>query len=239
MEKFVEMKKEKSIFSLRRDVEKEAKNYWRIANYTFYELDMSKKIPENFLKKIKNIKYPNVKNLIKKEIKKNKKKYPGNFNWLKSDFLPYLPKREKQIISRLDQIHNKKFPAKFVKLYFTSIGLGYYGKEKEGFWINISGSYKDKDSLVELIIHELMHLYFGIYYRKICFKEGLTLQETEDIKEAFTALINEEFKGIIRTKDKGYKIHEKLRENILKQWKKSKDFKKILLSTIKFYKQKK
>lgn len=228
----------KSVFRVRKDIEKEAKNWWRIANYTFYGLDMSKKIPKNFLKKIKNKRYIKVKNLIKKEIKKNRKAQDINFNWLKERFLPYLQEREEKIIFILNKIHNGKFPVKFVKIYFTSIGLGYYGREKEGFWINLSGGYKNKDYLLGWIIHELMHLYFGKYYRKFCFQKGLTIQETEDIKEAFTILINGEFKGILKEKDGGYEEHKKLREFILKEWKQNKIFKKVLESTIKFYKNK-
>jgi hypothetical protein len=228
-----------SLFSIHRNIEKEARNWWALANLNFYELDKQNEIPKNIFKKIKNKKYSDVKDLIKLEIKNNKAKYQKNFEWIKEVFLPEFQKKEKEILERLDKIHNKKFPAKFVKLYFTSIGLGFYGGEKNGFWINISGNPQSKDYWTEFLIHELMHLYFGVYYRKICFNECLGLNEIEDIKESFTILINLEFKDVISEEDVGYGEHKLLREFIQREWKKKKSFEKVLLSTIKFYKNSK
>lgn len=218
---------------VRQNIEIDAKNWWRISNYNFFGLSFRKQINKKFLKKIKHKKYENVKNLIKEEIRKNFKKNEKEFNWLNKKFLPYWDKKEKEIINVLDKIHKKKFPVKFVKIYYTSIEMNFYGKEKEGFYITMNGKSKDADLLCSAIIHELMHLYFRKYYFKKCLKKGLNSKQIEDIKEALTVLINEEFKKIIKTKDKGYKIHEKLREFILKEWKKKKDFNILLNKCIK------
>jgi hypothetical protein len=67
----------------------------------------------------------------------------------------------------------------------------------------------------------------------------LSLQETEDIKEAFPVLINFEFKDLIKEKDRGYEEHEEIRKFILKEWKKNNGFENVLKKTIKFYKSKK
>jgi hypothetical protein len=227
----------KSLFNLKRDIEKDARNWWAVANYTFYGNDISKRLSRQFLIKIKGKGYNQVRNLIKKEIKKSENKNLTEFLWLKNEFLPSLIEKEKLIISRLDKLHGNPFPVKFVNLYYSSVEIGYYGREKNGFWISIRGENRKKEELVLMIIHELMHLYFGAYYRKVCFKEGLNLQDTEDIKEAFTILINEEFGDVIKEKDLGYKKHNELRKFILKEWRKRKDFKKVLDSAIKFYKK--
>ena len=158
---------------------------------------------------------------------------------MQNEFLPYWNNKEKEIISILDKIHKNKFPVKFVNIYYTSYKRCPYGKEGDGFWIQLNEWNKDKDFLVSIIIHELMHLYFWKYYGNICLKKELTRNQTEDIKEAFTIIMNEEFKGIIKTKDRGYKLHKNLRKFIKKEWLKSKNFNKVLLSTINYIKSRK
>jgi len=229
------MKKSTSLFYVGKNSEKESKNVWKITNQTFYSWNPSKQLPENLVFQIKNKKYSKVKHLIKKRIKKNNEKYSANFEWLKHEFLPYLQGEEKEIILRLNKIHNRKFPVKFVKIYFTSVGLSFYGKEKKGFWINMSGNPRDKDYWRQVLIHELMYLYFGIYFRKVCFDAGLSLSDTENIKESFTVLINEEFKDLTREKDTRFVEHKKIRKFLLTEWRKSKNFSKVLKSATKFY----
>ena len=74
-----------------------------------------------------------------------------------------------------------------------------------------------------------MHLQFIHWYRKYCFKKGLTDSDFWHIKEAITFLLNEpEFSGIVLFRDKGYTVHQELRKKLEKLWEKDKDFKNFL-----------
>lgn len=229
---------DKSIFKIKKSIKRDARNWWEANNRISYGHDFSKNCPVEIKKRVKGKKWEDVKQYL---IKKITKKYfsQKEFNFLKKKFLPYLVSKEKKIIRILNNIHGRKFPVSFVNIYYTSIKRCPYGMEKEGFWIQLNGGGRDKDLMSSIIIHELMHLYFNRYYRHFCLENGLNREQTEDIKEAFTVVMNEEFKDLFNQKDKGYDIHKKLRTYILKQWKKSKDFKKTLISAIKFVKQNK
>ena len=52
------------------------------------------------------------------------------------------------------------------------------------------------------------------------FKE-LTKKDFEDLKEALTVILNEEFMDLIIWPDKGYKVHEKLRAALAQFWRKN------------------
>jgi hypothetical protein len=93
-----------------------------------------------------------------------------------------------------------------------------------------------RDNNLDVIVHELMHLFFHVYFWGYCKKNGLGESQIKDIKEAFTVLINEEFKNL-GFMDRGYEIHKDLRNYILKEWQKSKNFNRVLGLTIKYYKK--
>lgn len=224
------------LLKVKRNLEKDARNWWEANNQLSYGYDFSKNLPEEIRKKVKDKKWSETKNFLKSMIKKKYEKENG-LNFLQNEFLPFWNKKEKEIINILNKIHKNKFPVEFVNIYYTSCKRCPYGKEGKGFWIQLNEYNKNKDFLASIIIHELMHLYFWRYYGNLCLKKGLTRYQTEDIKEAFTILMDEEFKGVVNAKDEGYEMHQKIRKFILKEWMKSKDFKKVLLATIDFMKE--
>lgn len=230
------MEPKTSLLHIKKNLELDARNWWEANNQLSFGYDFSKRCPKEISKKIKNKKWGETKDFLKVLIKKKYKANNG-FNFLKNEFLSYWNKKEKEIIHRLDKIHQNKFPVKFVNIYYTSFKRCPYGKEGEGFWIQLNEFNKDNDFLAEIIIHELMHLYFLKYYKKICLKERLSNDEIEDIKEAFTILINTEFEGVLNLKDEGYDSHKNLRKFISNKWLKSRNFKKVLLLAIQYVKK--
>ena len=56
------------------------------------------------------------------------------------------------------------------------------------------------------------------------------------LKEALTVLLNLEFKDLWFIEDEGYKKHKELREFIAQEWKKEKDFEKLLKKCVKYLK---
>ena len=85
-----------------------------------------------------------------------------------------------------------------------------------------------------VVCHEFMHLQFMHWYKDYCLGRGLTDKELWHLKEAITFLLNEpEFNNIITFQDKGYTVHQELREKLKTLWRKNKDFKDFLDEIIK------
>lgn len=222
----------KPIIRFGRDFERDARNWWEANNQLSYGYDFGKRCPPKIRKEIKGKKWPEVKNYIKKIIKGKYKEYS---KW-KINYEEYIKPYEEQIIKRLEKIHNRKLPVERIYIYYTSFPRSPYGGGKKIFWIQEYRYKKNKKNILLTLTHELMHLFFHKYYWNTCKKQGLTNNQTHDIKEAFSVLINEEFKDI-KLKDRGYDSHRKLRNYILKEWKKNKNFEKVLQLTIKYYKK--
>jgi len=140
-----------------------------------------------------------------------------------------LNKYKDEIISKLEKIHKHKFPVDIVYIkYNTFVACPYqFRKNQKWFGIFIYKDYVDK-YLLMVVIHELMHLFFHSYFWDFCKEKNLSESKIHDIKEAFTVIINEEFKDILKIKDNGYPKHYKLRKFILEEWKKDPNFKKVL-----------
>lgn len=82
---------------------------------------------------------------------------------------------------------------------------------------------------VDTAMHEIMHFIFHKYfYHKWKKKFKLTDKQIWTIKEAVTVILNTECDNIRFDIDKGHKGHEKLRAKIEKDWKKYKNFEKVL-----------
>ncbi len=81
-----------------------------------------------------------------------------------------------------------------------------------------------------------MHLYFHkFYWKKV--ESQIGKEKTSDLKEALTILLNAEFKDLWFFKDEGYKVHKNLREFILSELEKEKDFEKLLEKCINYLKE--
>ena len=85
--------------------------------------------------------------------------------------------------------------------------------------------------------HELMHIHIHNtdYWTKT--EKEIGYDKTHDLKEALTELLNLEFKDLWIAEDRGYPNHTKLRKYISSQWKKEKDFDKLMENSIKWIKR--
>jgi hypothetical protein len=91
--------------------------------------------------------------------------------------------------------------------------------------------------ILEVTGHELMHIQFhNSKYWNLCEKE-LGFTKTHDLKEALTILLDLEFRDLWIIEDGGYASHKKLREYIAKEWKKEKNFDKLINNSIKWIKK--
>jgi hypothetical protein len=127
----------------------------------------------------------------------------------------------------------------------NTTGVSLHNTEK--FFISIGLSHAF-NTYPTVMIHELLHIYFYKFiHSKVFLKENnfakiedlINVNEQNDLKEILTVLINEEFQDFIDTTDTGYPGHEALRRNVIHEWRKCKNFGKLIITIASLYKIKK
>ena len=210
-------KKPKVIFKI--NLYRDAWNYYCAANSNpKWGYDFSKIIKPEIVKKVRRKKWEKTRNYLYKMLRKgysiDKKKMNSNLKSIKSSW----KKVEEKYFQKLEKITKKKIYTNKFHCYITTIGRCPYNQKENWFMVNIFSN-----DASTTIAHELMHLQFYHYFEKEI-RKTLNEKQFQDLKEALTILLNMEFKGILKEKDKGYPGHKKLRNFIEKEWKKRKDF---------------
>jgi len=130
---------------------------------------------------------------------------------------------EQEFFKRMNKLMKNNFD-KDIIAYLTTLGICPYDPDEPSFMFSLFYSLPHQ---LQTCGHEIMHLYFHkFYWNKIEFKIGK--ERTGDLKEALTVLLNVEFRGLWFAEDCGYESHRDLRNFILEEWKKEKDFEKLL-----------
>jgi hypothetical protein len=171
-------------------------------------------------------------NFIKKEISdfysaKNKSKLEE----IKKNSQKYWDKIEKEFFKRIKDVFGNHFPYNLIKGVFSTDRRFGYSIKNKWFATNVNSN---KFVVAETTMHELFHFVFHFYFWKECEKYKLNWKQIWDIKEATTVLLNSDFLDLRLKLDNGYPEHKKIRNFMLKEWEKNKDFKKILDKTCKF-----
>ncbi|TSA56381.1 hypothetical protein D4R42_03600 [bacterium] len=171
-------------------------------------------------------------NFIKKEISdfyssKNRSKLKE----IKNDSQKYWDKIERKFFLRIKNVFGNPFPYNSIKGVFSTAGRFGYSIKDKWFATNINSN---KFVVAETAMHELFHFVFHFYFWKECEKYKLNWKQIWNIKEATTVLLNSDFLDLRLKPDNGYPEHKKIRNFISKEWKKNKDFEKVLDKTCKF-----
>lgn len=122
-----------------------------------------------------------------------------------------------EIIDDLENLTNKKFTFELINARITTFPLAGYdikGDWGSFFYLTFFNSVDRKKTAVEAIYHELLHFIFHVYYWQLCLDKGLSAQETNDLKESVTILLNPILEKRGLPLDKGYPTHEKFRAAI-------------------------
>lgn len=208
-----------------KNIKKDVQNWQNAVEAQGYGVDWAKYIPNN---------------LSVKCIKTNGclTKYLKNHYYGAGLIDIYLKKLKKEIdileIQKdLEFLMNQKFSDKVkISIFITTFQRCPYNIKENFFYIRYRDDENFKQSITN-IYHELMHFLFHWNYWQKCQYAGLNENQIHNIKESFTALLN----PILIKKnfpiDKGYKIHQELRNKILKFWQESNDFEIILERIIK------
>jgi hypothetical protein len=130
---------------------------------------------------------------------------------------------EEEFFKRMDKLMKNKFEGE-INAYLTTSGTCPYDPDEPSFMFSLFYSIPN---VAKTCGHEIMHLYFHkFYWNKI--ESEIGREKTADLKEALTVLLNLEFKDLWLVEDNGYEAHKELRNFIKEEWKKDKDFEKLL-----------
>lgn len=216
------------------DKEKDLWNIWDTCNSKSHQVQyFKKKIPETVLNLCGGKKFEEVKD----KLKKYQEKIHSN---------PLIPKISKafneswkeindEFFIRLEKLMKKPFQSKKVTGYLTIISRCPYNYNLDNpfFYVHLFGGIPEA---MRTAGHEIMHIHFHNTYEDEI-KEKIGKEKTWELKEALTVLLNLEFKDLWFVKDKGYESHQKLRNFIIKEWKKEPDFDVLLEKCIDYNKQ--
>jgi hypothetical protein len=140
---------------------------------------------------------------------------------------------QEEFFKKMDNLMKNKFE-KDIIAYLTTAGICPYDPDEPSFMFSLFYSLPHQ---LQTCGHEIMHLYFHkFYWDKV--ESQIGKEKTGDLKEALTILLNLEFKNLWFAKDYGYEPHKELRSFILEEWKKEKDFEKLLEKCISYLKTK-
>ena len=217
------------IINIKIDIKKDAWNWWHACNKVSYGVDwkrrINKKLQTEIAGKTKKEAFvfliPYLKKIYKKiHIEKKLEE-------IKKIFI----ENNSAIFKRMEKVTGRKIYRNDFSIYLTTFPRGPYEYPKGIVGMPIVWL---EETYIRTFVHELLHFQTYAYWKKMCLKK-LKNKEFEDLKEALTVILNEEFLDIIKWRDNGYKIHQCLREDLLKFWKNNRNFDKLVKYGIKIY----
>ena len=144
---------------------------------------------------------------------------------------------EEKIFALFEQITKKPFVFRDVPItaVITTAKLAPYNVHERWLMLFPSATIEYARTL---IAHELLHFHFHEQYEQALIKNGVSKDDFHTIKEAMTVLLNaEEFKDVITVPDKGYEVHNELRNKLHEEWEKTKNFDHLIDVAVDFVKK--
>jgi len=216
------------------DYTRDAKNYWEAANSKpHWGYDFSKCVLPEIKEKVKGKSWNKSKNYLYSLLRKNYKRDGKMINLVKNQFSEVWSLIEDKYFERLEKVMKKPIYTGKFTAYMTTVKRYPYNEKENSFMV---GFWEPTVSALLTAAHEIMHLQFHKYYWNQCRKE-LNNDKTDDLKEAFTVLLNKEFLDLTVSTDRGYPKHKKLRKYLAKEWDETHDFNKVLEEGINYLKK--
>lgn len=211
------------------NIKKDAWNWWQACNRVSYGMDwkqrVDKKIQNKLVGKTKQQAMVFLIPYLKKVYKKLK------INQSKKEIQNIFKQSQKEIFLRMEKMTGRKIYRKNFICFLTTFPRAPYNYSRGHVWLPVIWP---RETVVRAFVHELLHFQTYAYWKKRCLKR-LTNTEFENLKEALTVILNEEFMDLIMWPDKGYPMHKNLRAKLLIFWRKNKNFDKLIDYGVKNY----
>lgn len=210
------------------DIKKDASNWWHACNKIAYGVDWKSRINKRLQNKIvgktkkQAFKFliPYLKKLYKRiNIEKEKEFAQHSFD-----------QNKEKLFKRMQEVTGRKIYRHNLTCFLTTFPRAPYDEKAGYVWLPVDWRARH----INVFLHELLHFQTLFYYEKQML-ERLGREEKEHLKEALTVILNVEFKNLLAEKDTGYRIHQYLRAELLKFWRKNRNFEKLISYGVKIY----
>lgn len=134
---------------------------------------------------------------------------------------------EQEFFRRADAIFGHSLPQTELTIFLTVHDRCSYNYQRGYFFIHTN-----LDAVTKTIMHELLHWYYFAFFGESVVKR-FGQHRSNDIKEALTVLLNEEFSDLMPgVTDPGYPQHRKLRETIVQTYRETHDIASTIESAL-------
>lgn len=201
----------------------DALNWWHACNGgTRFGIDWKARISDSLQKKIVGKTQEQAFRFLRPYLQKLYKQ--NNIKQKRDELQALFDQQQDHIAERMEQATGKKICRKDFTILLTTFFRCPYNPEKGIIW-----SYTERNIAFSIVsfVHELNHFQV-IYYFKKQMRKKLTEAQFEDLKEALTVINNNAFKGIFLVPEQGYPIHARLRADLLRYWRRNKNFSKLI-----------
>lgn len=219
------------------DIKKDSYNWWTASQRSTHSIQWIKYLPKELSGKLVDMNYKEAQGLIVLFLEKLYKQEGDDLPRYSLNLNKFLNNYGDQVIKDIERITEKPIYRKTFFGYITTFPKGPYNTKKG----EIGFIYKKSlEWQLMAFIHELLHMQFETYYKKLL-DDVLTKDQFQYLKESMTVIINDEFKDIITETDKGFPSHQKLRKELRKIWLKDRgqSFKSFLDKAVKVVKESK
>jgi len=210
------------------DIKKDARNWWNACNRISYGVNWKSRINKRLQNKIvgktrkQAFKFliPYLKKLYKRINIEKEKEFAQNF----------FDQNKGKLFKRMQEVTGRRIYRHNFTFFLTTFPRAPYNEKAGYVWLPVGW----KARHINVFLHELLHFQTLFYYEKQIL-ERLGREEKEHLKEALTVILNVEFKDLLAEKDMGYRIHQYLRAELLKFWRKNRNFRKLISYGVKIY----
>ncbi len=200
-------------------VDADAKNWVRIAKKRDTSFGISIEKERGFLGVVPGVDWSGpaeeIQPLVGEWLHKNTK-LQGTFTSALSALVKRWSEVEETYFAALEKLTGRPICSDTFSAQLTTASLCPYDVRASWFMVD---AFADTEHQVTVMAHEIFHLQFLRYFWDECVRLGLSAEQTDQLKESLTVLLNEpEFSSVITSPDIGYPAHQKLRRKLRELW---------------------
>lgn len=199
-------------FEVKVDIEKDARNIWQGCNQVSHGTDWKERaepiVRENVVGKTEAEAYKWLMPYLKQKYQEID--IDAWAEQIQKELIPEYPR----IVEVIEEITQKPLYLHKITLFVTTFNRCPYDWGKGYIWIVFK---KDKNRIINNLLHEMLHFQFHRYYGDKVTRE-LGVQKFEAIKEGMTPILNDYLPDWIGRTEETYTIYEPLAEKLLKLW---------------------
>lgn len=211
--------------TIKLDIQKDAWNWWHACNHVSYSVDWKQRIDQSIWENIHGKSQEQAFKFLLPYLKNNYIKQHNQLELYQKQASLIIKQNANRACRWLEKITEQPLACQDITLYLTTFPRCPYNYEKGYIWTCAIWPAKQ---VMDTLLHELLHFQFYAYFKNRESVKKLSAAQAEDLKEALTVILNYEFREYLAQSDKGYSVHQKLRQKLASFWQKNKDFGKLV-----------